>query len=65
MNQKSTSRTSIIAKLQFGKSTTISIQLRDGTIVTVDTRLEHMDTEVEFKITYPDGTEDKVSSREL
>jgi|GEM_PF-6952576 len=65
MNQGSTSRTSIIAKLQFGKSTAIDIRLRDGTIVSLDTRLEHMDTEIKFKVTYPDGIEERVSSSKL
>ena len=64
INEKAIPRIGIIAKSQFGKSTSIDIKLRDGTLVTIETRLEHMDTEIKFKVRYPDGTEESVNSEE-
>ncbi len=55
----------VISRMQFGKSISVDIRLRDGTVITVETRLEHMDTPIKFAITYPDGTEKLISSEAL
>lgn len=63
-HQETIPQTGIIAKSQFGKSISLDIKLRDGILITIETRLEHMDTEIKFRVRHPDGTEELMSSEE-